>query len=222
MSTFDRRHFNARVYDIILQRIIRGDYRAGEKISVQQLADELRISRSPVKDALTKLHGAGIIDITPQRGHYVHVVSSQELEDLFEFRLLIEAYAGKKAARVARHRDFQRLDKILAAAAPLVSRSTARDIIRFSALDSSFHLEIVRMVANVTLIKVYTDAHFHLHNFGTQFASIRKRAGQAHEEHCEIVWALKSGDAKRIEASITHHLEMVRRNLTASMAEKSE
>jgi DNA-binding GntR family transcriptional regulator len=111
------------------------------------------------------------------------------------------------------------LEKILADAAPLVSRKGVKDIIRFSDLDSAFHLEIVRMAGNATLTKGYTDAHFHMHNFGTQFASIRRRAGEAHAEHHEILRALKSGDAKRIEGSITHHLEMVRRNLMIS-AEK--
>lgn len=82
------KNLSDQIYDIILKNIIAGKYKAGDRIDTQKLVKEFNISRSPIKDALNKLHGAGIIDISPRIGHYVRKLTKNELVDLFEFRLI--------------------------------------------------------------------------------------------------------------------------------------
>jgi len=204
---FITQNFSERVYEIILKRIISGKYKTGGRINPNQLALEFKISRSPIKDALNKLYGAGIIDISPRKGHYVRKLSEKEVIDLFEFRLLLEVEAAKKSIQFLSNKDYELLKKNVKQSIELAEENSSLVEVKIFELDSDFHNMIISHIKNKLIQKTYSNIHILSHAARMQFGEDRNRTLAAQKEHQEILKAIINKDLKEIEYRITKHLE---------------
>lgn len=95
--------------DLIRAAIVDGRLPAGERLKEIQLADELGISRTPIREALRILHTEGLVEITPNRGARIRTYSSEELDDMYQLRALLEGYAARRATTRLSVADIKRL-----------------------------------------------------------------------------------------------------------------
>jgi DNA-binding GntR family transcriptional regulator len=86
------------VADMIRQAIVDGTYAPGARLKEEELARELGISRTPVREALLVLQAEGLVDAAPNRGATVRVHDAEDLDDLYQLRALLEGYAARRAA----------------------------------------------------------------------------------------------------------------------------
>src|SRR3954465_2836379 len=110
---------SATVKRLVLDRIVQGHYRPGQRIVEFQLAKELGVSQSPVREGLRELAAVGIVTIHPRRGARVRMPSSKELADVTLVRSEIDALAARLAAGLV-------TDDVLAALEPLIDDMLAR------------------------------------------------------------------------------------------------
>jgi len=94
-----------RVYGAIRQAIVEGRYPPGGRLVEQRVAEELDVSRTPVREALRRLESEGLVVVERNRGAHVRPVSESEVADLYEVRARLEAYGAELAARRADHAD---------------------------------------------------------------------------------------------------------------------
>ena len=92
--TFLNQKASFEAYEKIKRGILDLRYRPGEKLSETRLAEDLNLGRSPIRTALARLGGEGWIKVLPQSGTFVRDLSPQEVTDLAELRLLLEAHAA--------------------------------------------------------------------------------------------------------------------------------
>jgi DNA-binding GntR family transcriptional regulator len=85
-------------YESIKNRILAGSYEPGEKLSEEELAAAAGVSRTPVREALRRLHAEGLVDWEANRGATVPAWSEKDLEEIFELRALLEGYGAELAA----------------------------------------------------------------------------------------------------------------------------
>lgn len=85
-------------YEAIREAIVEGRYPPGQRLIEQRLADAHALSRTPVREALKQLHAEGLVEIHPNRGAVVRLVTLQDIEDLYELRAELESYAARRAA----------------------------------------------------------------------------------------------------------------------------
>lgn len=206
-EVFISQNLSEQVYDIILQRIISGKYKTGGRINPNQLVLELNISRSPIKDALNKLYGAGIIDISPRKGHYVRKFLKKEVIDLFEFRLMLEVEAAKKSIRFLSNEDYELLKKNVEQSIKIAEENSSSIEVKIFELDRDFHRMIISRTKNKLFSKMANNIHILSHAVRIQFGEDRKRTLASQKEHQEILKALIKKDLKEIEYTITKHLE---------------
>jgi DNA-binding GntR family transcriptional regulator len=101
------------VYDELFQAIISGQIKPGEKITIEQIAKHVNTSEMPVRGALAKLEARGIVSIPNKRRIVVSELSVEEVNQIYEIRLLLESYAVKKASILRSDEALERLKKLL-------------------------------------------------------------------------------------------------------------
>lgn len=99
---------SARVYQDLRDEILSGTHRAGGWLREEEVAAAQGVSRTPVREALRRLHAEGLVELTPNRGAQVARWESRDVDDVFEIRMLLEGYAARRAAAAGRQ-DIDRL-----------------------------------------------------------------------------------------------------------------
>lgn len=140
-----------RVYDWVKEHILDGDFPGGELLSEGEVAQALRVSRTPVREAFLLLEAEGLMRLYPKRGALVVPVSPDEVRDVMETRLLLERHAVARAAAAADPEVVLQLDRLIARQADLLD---AGDLRGFVGADRDFHHAIVHAAGNRVLTKL--------------------------------------------------------------------
>jgi len=93
----ERKYLRDIIFEKLQQAIFSGKFKSGERITEKEIAEELRVSRTPVREALYRLASTGLIKIIPHRGFLISRWSSREIKDVIELRIALEVFAVKLA-----------------------------------------------------------------------------------------------------------------------------
>ncbi len=88
-----------RVYRILRDRILQGEFVPGQRVNLTSLAHELQVSNTPVREAIARLQRLGLVDVVPYRGCYVQALNAAQMADIFDVRIALEGLAARLAAR---------------------------------------------------------------------------------------------------------------------------
>ncbi|RPH56464.1 MAG: GntR family transcriptional regulator [Chloroflexi bacterium] len=147
-----RKPLKEEIFDILHKRIIAGKYSPGEWLRQEDIASSLRVSQTPVREALDLLVSAGLAERVPFRGVRVLQLTQQEMVEAYGLRLLLEPAAARGAAERAAPYQIQTLNRILEQMQPL---ATLNDMSAQRQLNRELHLVIVSAAGNALLNKVY-------------------------------------------------------------------
>jgi DNA-binding GntR family transcriptional regulator len=151
-------------YEQIVQRIIEGVYRPGERLVEQRIAEELAVSRTPVREALVRLEGAGLVVNERNKGAIVRTLTLEDIIDLYELRATLESLGAERAAARADAMDLARMDEAIVAFDLVLSGSgpmTIDAIRELNAANRAFHEAILTAARHpllVQLLAVTVDA----------------------------------------------------------------
>jgi len=197
------------------RQILGGGLAPGQRIIELDVSRRLRLSRSPVREALRWLVSDGLVEVHPRRGGRVSPISPRQVRDTFEVFEALESLATRLAAAHVGEREVRTFRRLLAGMGEAVA---AGDVDAYFRLNARFHETIYRAAGNATL-------HRFLVNLGKQITRFRfaalatpGRMARSLREHRALVAALGAGDARRAtrlaRASVIH----ARRALEASLA----
>jgi DNA-binding GntR family transcriptional regulator len=209
--------------------IMGGDLSPGARLGEVELADRLGVSRTPVREALSRLAAEGLVEVVPNRGARVATWTVAELEGVFDLRSTLEPQLTGFAVPHASPRDVEDLDELATRMTEVGSPGPHQDLDALVPLNRAFHDRLVALAAHPTLATALAAA---IHppivrrNFLTyDEASLRRSL--AH--HAEIVAAIRAGDPDWARAVMTSHIAnaravMVRaaRQQTAAQAAREE
>jgi DNA-binding GntR family transcriptional regulator len=173
------------------------------RISIDNLARELGVSQTPIREALSMLEAVGLVT----KKHYAGYCSApqlnrRQLDQLYEVRLLIEPYAAARAAERMSDEDLARLTALAKSMEPGESR-TSYD--RFADQDAELHDLIARGSGNQIIEDSLARLHIHMHVFRLRFHS--EVTTEALVEHERLVAALAARNAAGAEAAMRAHIE---------------
>jgi DNA-binding GntR family transcriptional regulator len=196
---------SATVRRLVLDRIVRGHYRPGERIVEFKLAKELGVSQSPVREGLRELAAVGIVTIHPRRGARVRLPSAKELADVSLVRAEVDALAARLSA--GRIPDAT-LDDLEGLIDEMLTRLEQRDFPGVTAADVRFHQLIAEAAQNHALTRAFEQ----LAPFARTFITLTLPNVDVREivlEHRPILEALRAHDADRAaEAARRHQLSV--------------
>jgi DNA-binding GntR family transcriptional regulator len=201
--------------------ILDGDLRPGTRLGEVELADRLGVSRTPVREALTRLAAEGLVEIAPNRGARVATWTVAELEGVFDLRASLEPQLTGFAVERASSEDVEALDEIAQRMLAVGSPGPEQDLDALVPLNRAFHDRLIALAdhpALATALAAAIHPPIVLRNFHTyDEASLRRSL--AH--HGEIVAAVRAGDAAWARAVMTAHISNARAVMVRAAREQA-
>ena len=141
------------VYRHLKDLLLSGRFSPGERLSEPLLAQELGVSRTPVREALMRLAEEGLVELVPGKGARVRVFAPEEVEEVYGVRALLEGEAAREAALRATPWELAELERLLQA----IDEAPREDYPEQMRRDLEFHRALVRLSGNRTLYRLYED-----------------------------------------------------------------
>jgi DNA-binding GntR family transcriptional regulator len=205
------------VKSLLLERIVSGHYRPGDRLIETRIASELGVSQAPVREALRELELLRFVESASFRGSWVREVSDAELAEVYPIRAALDQVAGREAAK--------RLEgDVSALEAEIEAMATAKDLAEQVEHDVRFHRLIVEASGNKRLLELWSSLQVEAR---TAITALRMglTPEEAAEMHRPIVDALRRRDSRGAGRAIRSHVErfgkMLASQTTASQAKAS-
>jgi GntR family transcriptional regulator, rspAB operon transcriptional repressor len=208
-----------RAYDALRAAIVSGTIAPGARLSENELAETLGVSRTPVREALLRLREDQLVDAVPQFGTFVTPISIRAVKDAQFLREAVECAAVRLAAERARPEDVEQLRDVLRRQEEARDR---QDLDAWFNLDEEFHRAVCDLSGRPIAWRVGRRANGHLDRVRRLSLPVPSYLGEMVEEHRRVVDAIDLGDPALAEAALRHHLRMVLSGVPVLRAEHPE
>lgn len=199
-----REILSEQVVRIISDGLLSERFQPGVRLVESDIAQQLGISRSPVREALAELEKQGLVDRKTGRGATVRQWTVRDIEEVFYVRSELEGCAVRLATERVRRRDLEGLNTIVARMWEAVK---ANDISALNELDLEFHSEIWRLSGNGFLERVLNGLRLQLRIIMALNQEIHPRLEEIPEIHQEMVDVIGSSDPERAELVMKAHFK---------------
>jgi len=223
-------------YDTIKARILDHGISPGEHVGIDELARELAVSQTPIREALARLESDGLVTRLPLRGYEAtDLLSVRQFDQLFEFRSVIEPWAASAAAARSLPDDLEALHAELDRAAR-IEHSAPSTYAEFVEHDSRFHALVAHASGNTWVEDAFIKTHCHLHlfrvftaTFGSEGAGgvfVRNMFAEYYQggatplalrEHRQIVAAIAAGAHDDAAELMLHHIQSSRQRFIPAL-----
>jgi DNA-binding GntR family transcriptional regulator len=232
-----RRSLPARVREVIEERILDGALREGDQIVEYQLARQLGISQTPVREALRRLEHDGLVVTRPHRGTFVRRVTRREASERYSLGMELEAFAARLVMPRLTGEDYRTLEGIidemsLAAAAAqrgLAGTDGATDdqaageaFARSVELNTAFHRSIVERTGHAQLLKAWLAVNPLNWRFVTYTRLLNPRPVELAERHRTLLEVFRRGDQVLAAAAIRQHIWEVAEQVLPNIPEEDD
>lgn len=206
----DKYSLRGRVYGALRENILGGKYRPGENLIEMRLAEELNVSRTPVREAIRQLELEGLVESIPNKGVTVKGITKKDMEDIYNIRMILEGLAARWAVEKITDNELDRMKELCELMEFYTSKS---DIDQIARLNTEFHDVIYAASKSNVLQHILKDFQFYVKWARHESLSSPGRKEEALREHYDILRAFKNRDVESAERTLTIHVENSSKNL---------
>ncbi len=192
------------VFENLREAIVEGKLSPGQRLMEVQLADQLGVSRTPVREAIRKLELEGLVIMLPRKGAYVANMSLKDVIDVLEIRASLEGLAAYLAAERMTDEDILKLEKI---AEDFDQGKENEDLETLLKKDVEFHECIFKATNNKRLHQLINSLWEQVYRFRVSYISDYESTVNITKEHKLILEAIKSGDSELAKKYAKEHIE---------------
>ncbi|MEA5364342.1 GntR family transcriptional regulator [Amycolatopsis sp., V23-08] len=204
------------VYEQIRALIMNDGIEPGARVNIDEIARELGVSGTPVREALARLESEELVSRLPLRGYRVtELLNRKEVDDMYALRLLLEPPSAALAAAAMSDSRVAALEAELATCPAAPADDAYSDYKALTAHDARLHELILHLAGNVAVEQAFARTHCHLHFFRLNYN--QPFGEQTIAEHRTIVDALVAGSASGARKAMTTHLEVARDRLVSRL-----
>lgn len=204
---------HAPVYEYLKELILSSKIPPGTKLPEEKLASKLGVSRTPLREAISRLAQENIVRLIPRRGAFTTKYTKAEIIEILEIREMLEGLTARLAVR---NLDEEVLGILRALFSPQRARQMERNLSLLAKADARFHEVIVRATGNRRLIQLMSNLYDQMHMVRLRTITLPGRLKKSIQEHMEIMAALAKGDADLAEGCARRHI----RNVLQAVVEK--
>lgn len=207
------------VFETLRDTIISGKMGPGERLMEIQLAEEMGVSRTPVREAIRKLELEGFVVMVPRKGAYVAGVSIKDIVDVFEVRAALEGLAARLAAERATEEELDLLERSIVS---INEVSDGKNINQTIERDIDFHEALYQASRNQKLIGIITNLKEQLQRYRATSLAVEGRPKDAVDEHKHIVEAISERDGDLAAKLAQEHIENAENVMLSALRKSGE
>lgn len=208
-------------HSVLRDKILRRQLKPGQKISIDEVAKGLGVSRTPVITALQQLASEGLVEIVPRRGTFVTELTARDVAELFDIRMMIELHAAGFILKSGKTAQFlEDIREAMAGMEQAVADDDYRDYEAFMASDRDLHLALVKLTENQHLLQIYNNLNVHMQVARTHYLNSVETARQAQREHEVIIKAFRSGALDQVRDALGTHIGNVKARILEILDER--
>lgn len=198
------------VYEVVKENILSGVFEPGQRIQELVIAKELNVSRSPVRSAINKLIGEGLLVSTPNKHVWVRNYSKKDIIDAYEFRLIIEKYAIEKTVSLLNEEiratllEFKRL---------FLLNNKSEHMREYIQADTNFHAYLVATSGNTVIIESLQKVSVLINPFRIFSLSSKNRFTESIDEHIALIDNILAGDSEKATSYCEKHLTLAKEEI---------
>ncbi|MEW9121993.1 MAG: GntR family transcriptional regulator [Thermotaleaceae bacterium] len=200
----------SKIFNILRDDILNDKYEEGEKLVEAKLAEELGVSRTPVREALKQLELDGIVENIPNRGVIVKGISKQDIQDIFAIRTAIEGIAAAWAVERITEEEIKALKETYEL---MEFYAFKKDLEKVAEFNSRFHETIYRATKSRYLEQVLRDFQYYMKKIRRKSLQVEGRMDEALKEHKEILEAFIARDGKKAQETLSAHVNNAKTNV---------
>ena len=204
------------VFEYLRESILNGTLKPGERLMEIALAEQLGVSRTPVREAIRKLEKESFVEMIPRKGAYVADLTAKDIIDVLEIRILLEGFASSLAAQRMTAEELISLKETLDAFNDAASRGDRRSLIDH---DNTFHDKIFDATKNNKLIEIVKDLHDQFQRFRLTYFTEFDNYPEIQQWHQKIYDAIRAGDVNKAKEAAERHVQIIM-DLVANWKEK--
>ena len=194
-----------KVYDYLKSSVLSGRFRPRKRLTEEHLAEEMGVSRTPVREALHKLETEGLIKPLETRGFIVSADSTEELEELFDIRASLEGYALRLISEFISEETLKRMDKLILKAEHALRRKKIEEIFKWN---TQFHDSLHNLIAHKPRIySMIANVRKYVLRYRTDTLHYLDGAKRAIDGHKKIMLALRLRDPDLCERIMREHIK---------------
>lgn len=200
-------------YEWIRRRILDNVWPPGHRALEQEVALELGMSRTPVREALVRLQNDGLVEVVPRHGMRVLPVSPEDMREIYEVLTALECMAAEIVAR--RKPGDAELQTLTQATADMDEALARDDLEAWAAADERFHVSLVELSGNRALANTVWNYWDRAHRARMLSLRLRPKPVNSTHEHMQMVERLRAGDVAGAAAVTRAHRERANQELVA-------
>jgi len=208
-----------KIYRILKKEIIKGSFEPGDKVLEGKIADQMGISRTPVREAIRVLAAEGFVILSPNQGVVVRSVSAENIREVLQIHSVLEGLAARLSCEVINEEDLKELENCVNKMEKLANK---KDSSTYSEVDLKFHELIVNICRNKRLIQMRKNISDQAQRYRISSLSIPRRLKESLKEHQKILEAFKTKDPKKADSTSQKHIQNALKNILVNVIKKQE
>jgi len=209
---------NERVSELIRENILNGHYSPGERLTETRLMEELKVGRTPIREALRQLEAEGLITVMPRKGATVNKLSLKDVEETYSIGGVLEAMAASLSTPLL---NKDRVKKLISLNKELQKMQNENDLQNYCKINSEFHQILLENCQNRKLIKLVENLRKLIYRFRIISFAVPGRIQKSIEEHERILEAIQKGDPEAVRKAMEDHWKHKKEMLVKYLEELS-
>jgi DNA-binding GntR family transcriptional regulator len=220
LSPITRERANDAVYSALRQAVLTSVLKPGQRLNSTELAAQLGVSLTPVRNAIQLLAAEGLIEVHPRSGTFVATVNANDVRETFEIRRALECLAVELATARVTGKELDHLRALLAAMKKPVRNE--EELLQHQTDNARFHLTILEAARNGRLLDAYQrlNAHIQIARIHAAETDWKSRLKDERLEHEEIVDSIAAADPARAVKAMRGHLDRASVSLIDAIEKK--
>lgn len=195
------------VFDYLRESILNGELKPGERLMEIALADQMGVSRTPVREAIRKLEKEKFVEMIPRKGAYVADLTAKDILDVLEIRINLEGFASSLAAERMTTEEMEEMGRILEAFNYCLETMDRAGMIE---KDNEFHDTIFNSTRNNKLIEIVKELHDQFQRFRLIYFNEFDNYMELQTWHGKIYQAISARDRDRSREYAEEHVKLIR------------
>jgi len=198
------------VFETLKEAILTGKFEPKERLMEIKLADQLGVSRTPVREAIRKLELEGLVVMEPRKGAYVSDISFKDIIDTLEVREALETFAVKLAVEKNKVEDISEIEKLNLSFQNAYKNKDVKKMVEY---DTEIHKAIINLSENSKLISFMEELNEIMQRFRLIFFNETYNPERIDQEHQDVIKAIKNKDMEKAQDAMRNHLRTLKEDI---------